>query len=79
MISKYCTIQEAQMENLMHKLGVPSVARKKGEVALRNTKINISTMSSDLNNECQYTETWSEHQQPELASHQSWFRLSSHD
>jgi len=50
---KNSIVQEVQMEDLMHYLGVRNIAQKGGEVALRKMKINLSTKSSDLINWCQ--------------------------
>lgn len=70
MILKYSTVQEVQMENPMHYLGVRSIAQKRGEVVLRNMKINLYVKSSDLTNLCQLREIMLGHQQLELKAHQ---------
>ena len=52
MILNYITLLEVQIENLMHYLGVRSIAQKCEEEALRKTRINLSTKSSDQTNLC---------------------------
>ena len=47
----------------MHYLGVQSITQNRGDVALRKTKINLSTKSLDPTNLCQLRQTMFRHQQ----------------
>ena len=70
MISKYFIVEEVQMENLMHYLGIRSITQKRREVALKKTKINLSTKSSDQTTLCQLREIMFGRQKLELRTPQ---------
>jgi hypothetical protein len=51
--SKYSIDQEVYMENRMHCLDVQNIRQKRGEVAERKMKLNLSTKFLGLTNLCQ--------------------------